>query len=137
MVQRWIFPYLGGRWSGFVKFQGPQGPEQRDVTLEVKHTLFGLRLILDSAESTSRTLVVQAERDKDFDRYRLYYVYLNERKEGAAGVHNRYRGLAIMRVEWSATLDYSVTISQRLTAEAHWIFLSLRQTPYGNYGGRG
>ena len=98
-VQGFIFPYLGGWWSGSIRFEDESGAHRRDVTLEIKHTLFGLRLLLDSRESMSRTLVVHAERDQDFERFRLYYVYLNERKEGFAGARERYRGLAIIRVE--------------------------------------
>jgi hypothetical protein len=101
-LQSLIFPYLGGQWAGTVRFQGPNGPDHRHVSLEIKHTLFGFRLLLDSHESTSRTLVVQAERDPDFDRFRLYYVYLNERKEGRPGGGQRYRGLAILRITWSS-----------------------------------
>jgi hypothetical protein len=98
-VQLLIFPYLGGRWSGSVKFQGEKGPECRDVRLEVNHSPFRMKFLLDSTESSSQTLVVHAERDRDFDRYRIYYVYLNERKEGVEGAGDRYRGLAILRVE--------------------------------------
>jgi hypothetical protein len=103
-VERFIFPYLGGRWSGVVKFQGGNGPDHRDVCLEVKHTLFGLKFLLDSNESTSHTLVVHAERNPDFERYRLYYVYLNERKEGVAGAGLHYRGIAVLRVECGSRL---------------------------------
>jgi hypothetical protein len=101
-VQLFIFPYLGGLWSGLLCFDAENGPEQRAVILEIKHTLFGLRLLLDTKESTSSTLVVHAERNPDFQRYRLYYVYLNERKEGVPGAGDRYRGLAVLRVEWGS-----------------------------------
>ena len=100
-LQFLIFPYLGGQWAGTVRFQGSNGPDHRHVSLEIKHTPLGLRLLLDSDESTSRTLVVQADRDPDFDRFRIYYVYLNERKEGRPGGGQRYRGLAILRVTCS------------------------------------
>jgi hypothetical protein len=59
--------------------RGPGSP------LRGTHTLFGIRLLLESSESTFWTLVVHAERNTDFERYRLYYVYLNERKEGVPG----------------------------------------------------
>jgi hypothetical protein len=98
-VQQFIFPYLGGQWSGELHFSGPNGSGVRPITLTVDHTLFGIKLILDSAESTSRTLVVHAERDVGVNRNRLYYVYLNERKEGLPGARDRYRGLAILRLE--------------------------------------
>lgn len=101
-VQLLIFPYLGGRWSGVLHFTAGRGPEHRDVRLEIKHTLFAIKLLLDSNESTSSTLVVHAERNPYFQRYRIYYVYLNERKEGVPGAGERYRGLAVLRVEWGA-----------------------------------
>jgi hypothetical protein len=103
-VQKFIFPYLGGRWTGYVQFEGPEGTQRLNVKLEIKHTLFGLRLLLDSKESTSWTLFVHAERNRDFERYRLYYVYLNERKEGFANGGERYRGLAVLRTEPGARL---------------------------------
>lgn len=100
-IQRWIFPYLGGDWEGKLVYSRGSDEETVPIQLLVKHTLFGIRLLLDSAESTSQTLVVHAEKDPDFERYRLYYVYLNERKEGVAGSGDRYRGLAVLRVEIS------------------------------------
>jgi hypothetical protein len=101
ILQQLTFPYLGGRWSGELHFDGPHGVGTRAVTLTINHTPFQITLILDSAESTSRTLVVHAERDPGVNRDRLYYVFLNERKEGVAGAGERYRGLAVMRVEFA------------------------------------
>jgi len=110
-LQSIIFPSLGGTWKGVVEFENENkdesereaevAPEKqtREVTLEVKHLLTGITMMLDSAESTSWTLAVHAEKAKDFDRYRLYYVYLNERKEGSEGGGERYRGLAIIGIE--------------------------------------
>lgn len=96
-VQSMIFPYLGGKWDGTLQF-GPGGTQQKVITLEVKHTFFKVRLLLESDESTSKTIVVHAKKDPDFDRYQIYYVYRNERKEGVLGAGNIYRGLSIMRV---------------------------------------
>lgn len=103
-LQRAIFPYLGGEWAGELQFQSQKGPQTREVTLTINHTLFRVVLILDSAESTSRTLVVHVDRDAGINRDRLYYVYLNERKEGVPGAGDRYRGLAVLRVEISNCL---------------------------------
>jgi len=98
MVQSTIFPYLGGRWEGDVRYLDEyQSPCSKPVTMEAKHTLFGIKLLLDSDESTSATLAVHAEKDPDFDRYRLFYVYLNRRKEGTTGGGLVYRGLAVAR----------------------------------------
>src|SRR5262249_31067347 len=103
-VQRWIFPYLGGRWSGFIQYEDSDGSHRLSVTMDIKHTLFGLRLLLDSRESTSSTLVVHAERNPDFERYRLYYVYLNERKDGFQNAGLRYRGVAVISVDTGTPL---------------------------------
>jgi SMODS-associating 2TM, beta-strand rich effector domain len=120
-LQKFIFPYLGGRWTGVVKFPEAGGEGQRQVTMEVKHTPFGLKLLLDSKESVSWTLSVQADRNPDFERYRLYYIYLNERKEGVAGARERYRGVAIMRVEAGSAMklfgDYFTETDRRGTME--------------------
>ncbi|SNS88211.1 hypothetical protein SAMN05880556_11456 [Azospirillum sp. RU38E] len=99
VVQDLVFPYLGGRWSGKVEFSGAYGDGSRNVNLLVIHNLLSLKLIMDSAESISRTLSVHPERDRGIDTDRLYYIFLNERKEGVTGAGDRYRGLAIMRVE--------------------------------------
>jgi hypothetical protein len=102
-LQKYIFPYLGGRWTGVIKFPDAEGEGLRHVTMDVKHTPFGLKLLLESDESTSWTLSVQADRNPDFERFRLFYIYLNERKEGVAGARERYRGVAIMRIELGHT----------------------------------
>lgn len=105
-IQRMIFPYLGGLWEGEVRFLDKAGqPDRRSVTLEANHTLFGARLLLESDETESKTLAVHAEKDPDFDRFRLYYVYLNKRKEGVAGAGDTYRGTAIVRCELGKPLS--------------------------------
>jgi hypothetical protein len=98
ILQSAIFPYLGGCWEGEVRYLDEnQHPCAKPVTMEAKHTLFGIQLLLDSDESTSATLAVHAEKDPNFDRYRLFYVYLNRRKEGVVGGGEVYRGLAVAR----------------------------------------
>lgn len=99
LLQTAIFPYLGGSWTGVIAFEEKGGPQTRTAKLEVSHRLTGIVMILETGESVSRTLVVHAEKDRHFDRYRLYYAYLNERREGMAGAGERYRGLAILSVE--------------------------------------
>lgn len=99
-IQALIFPYLGGHWAGNLEFSGSRGSGSRKITLIVDHTPLSLKMFLDSEESFSMTLAVHAERNQESAmRKRLYYVYLNERKEGFPGAGQTYRGLAIMRVE--------------------------------------
>jgi hypothetical protein len=98
-VQALIFPYLGGHWSGHLRFTSRRRSGRRKVTLIIDHTPLSLKMVLDSEESFSKTLAVHAERIQEAAmRKRLYYVYLNERKEGFPGAGETYRGLAIMRV---------------------------------------
>jgi hypothetical protein len=94
-----MFPSLGGQWEGFVEFPGIG--ERRSVTLTIKHALFELRILLESEESSSSTLVAHAERDPDFDRFRLYYVYRNEPKIGTVRLREAYWGVAIVSVDAS------------------------------------
>jgi hypothetical protein len=98
-IQTLVFPYLGGSWDGQLSYEGTHGSGQVDVKLDVTHNLFYLRLILDSEQSTSKTLVVHADHSLELKRDRLYYVFLNERKEGLPGRRDQYRGLATLRVD--------------------------------------
>jgi hypothetical protein len=98
---------------GRIDFQGAGGTGTRQVALTINHSLLKIMLILDSAESTSRTLVAHAERDAGINRDRLYYVYLNERKEGVRGAGERYRGLAVLRVEMAQATLYGDYFTER------------------------
>ncbi|MDB6147565.1 MAG: hypothetical protein JWO45_1229 [Spartobacteria bacterium] len=100
LIQSLIFPYLGGHWNGHLQFSGKRGVGRRRIKLTIDHTPLSLKMFLDSKESFSKTLAVHAERTEHaIVRKRLYYVYLNERKEGFPGAGQTYRGLAIMSVE--------------------------------------
>ena len=94
-----IFPYLGGQWTGSIEFQGSHGCGTRNVSLRINHTLFTIKLLLESEESTSRTLSVYANRDPGINRNLLYYVFQNERKEGIPNEKTNYRGLAVLRLD--------------------------------------
>lgn len=104
LVQQLVFPYLGGKWSGRLCYTNDGQPHFKHVDLDVTHSLLSIKIALHSDESTSRTLAVHAERDTDISRDRIYYVFLNERKEGLPGGGERYRGLATMRIEQSDML---------------------------------
>ncbi|MGY4305201.1 hypothetical protein ACVIJ6_002444 [Bradyrhizobium sp. USDA 4369] len=131
-LQKITFPYLGGEWEGKLAFQGLRGSGTRDIKLNVAHQLFGLKLVLETNESISRTLVAHAQYDADLARNRIYYVYLNERKEGVVAAGESYKGLATLRVESAGSLlhgDYFTETSSagtlhvyRLTKHAWWKF---------------
>ncbi len=125
IVRRAIFPYLGGRWVGELRFEGLDGQEMRIISLNIEHTPYRLSMVLDSAESTSQTLTVHAERVPGADGGRLYYVFVNRRKEGLPGAGDTYRGLAVMRIEQgSGTLHGDYFTERRRTGT---LFLSMVQ----------
>lgn len=120
-VQRAIFPYLGGVWKGELSYDGANGQGRRDITLTVNQSPFQLSLILDSKESVSRTLSVQADRDHGTSRDRLYYVFQNERKEGVPNPGTKYRGLAVLGVDGQVklTLAGDYFTENRSTGQLH------------------
>lgn len=121
-LQHITFPYLGGEWEGKLAFQGLRGSGTKDVRLDVTHRLFGLKLLLETNESTSRTLVAHAQYDADLSRNKIYYVYLNERKEGVLAAGEHYKGLATLRVESEGSLlqgDYFTETNSAGTLHAY------------------
>lgn len=103
-VQRFVFPYLGGEWSGKLDYRNPDGETgSREISLNIRHNLLNFVITLDAPESKSRTIVAHPERDKNFQLDRIYYVFETIRKEGVKGAGERYRGAAIMRVETGET----------------------------------
>lgn len=97
-LQRVICPYLGGEWEGTLDYTGDRGSGHRSVKMDIRHSLYRIRIKLDSNESTSNTLATYLERDTGIRRHRLYYIYRNERKEGLVNAGDAYRGLAILGV---------------------------------------
>lgn len=98
-AQRYIFPYLGGTWTGTIHYQRDGAARQKQATLQIHQSLLRVRLLLETDESESHTLIVYPQRDADFQRFRLYYVYENRTKEGQEQRRPSYRGIAIVRVE--------------------------------------
>jgi hypothetical protein len=97
-LQKWTFPYIGGTWSGSLEYTMINGRKgSKSARLEIKQGLLRMRLKLETDESVSRTLAVVPEREGDFGEFRLYYVYVVERKTGV-GAERVYRGTAIMHV---------------------------------------
>lgn len=100
IIQSAIFPYLGGKWKGTVNYKDASGNDaSKPVEMEVKHTLFGIKFLLESDESSSQTVSVYAEKNLDFDKFRIYYIYNNHRKEGLKGSEKTYLGLVSSRLE--------------------------------------
>lgn len=104
-VQQLIFPYLGGEWSGKLYYESDGQECSKIVGLDILHNLFRIKLVLESDESRSETLVVHCERDLDFNKKnRIYYVFENKRKEGKRHDGSTYKGLATMIIEKSESM---------------------------------
>jgi hypothetical protein len=103
ILQRMTFPYLGGRWTGVLRYGPPDRQELRDATLTIRHHMSGMSLVLETRESTSTTLAVVATRDPTGTQYHVYYVFENRRKAEYTkpGLPTIYRGVAIMSVGMS------------------------------------
>lgn len=98
-IQNVVFPYLGGTWVGEVEFHHNGALRQHEATLEVAHTLGSLKIVLHTAESTSHTLLVHANKVPVItELVKLVYIYEVERREGFSGAGDRYRGCAFIDV---------------------------------------
>jgi hypothetical protein len=108
LTKRWLFPHIDGSWDGALHFKRkvPKSEDQvsrviedsRLASLYIHQSLNKLRLILETEESTSETLVVHAERDPDFSRFRLFYIFENRSRDGLPNTARSYRGTAVMEV---------------------------------------
>lgn len=99
LAQKYIFPYLGGTWTGTIRYHRDGVARQKEATLQIYQSLLRVRLLLETDESKSQTLIVYPQRDADFRSFRLYYVYENRTKEGQQQRRPSYRGIAIVRIE--------------------------------------
>lgn len=102
-------PYLGGKWTGHLRFGPPDKQELREAELTITHTLTKMTLVLETRESLSETLVVVPTRDATGTQHRIYYVYENRRKPKFTkpGLPEVYRGVAIMRLAEEGRLELS------------------------------
>lgn len=107
VTTRWLFPYVDGSWDGTILFERKDTPDgeavsvfkgQKEATLHVHQSLFQIRIVLETNESTSETLVVRAERDPDFSRFRLFYIFENKTRDGIPNDARIYKGTAFMEV---------------------------------------
>jgi hypothetical protein len=97
-LQRVTFPYLGGDWTGTLRYKTHDGKSgEKPAQLRVRHDFFGLHLQLITDESTSRTLAIAPERDPTFGDFRLYYVFVVSRTAGVGSDHV-YRGTALVQI---------------------------------------
>jgi SMODS-associating 2TM, beta-strand rich effector domain len=96
---RLVYPDVAGRWTGSLRYKVEGMVGEKAATLWVRQGMLGIRLLLETDESESETLVVQPVRDLDFERFKLFYIFENRRKEGQDVALSSYRGTAVIRLE--------------------------------------
>jgi SMODS-associating 2TM, beta-strand rich effector domain len=96
---RFVYPDVAGRWTGLLRYKVGDVVGSKPATLWVRQGMLGIRLLLETDESESETLVVQPMRDADFRRFKLFYIFENRRKEGQDVAESSYRGTAVIRLE--------------------------------------
>ena len=108
LTARWVFPHIDGSWEGTLFFNRKNvaddgaitvTPGTKEAKLHVHQTMVRIRLILETDESTSETLVVRPDRDPDFSRFRLFYIFENKSRDGLPNTARCYRGTAAMEIQ--------------------------------------
>lgn len=108
LTARYLFPHIDGSWDGELHYKqrhlSKDASTSKTLTavkpakLYIHQSLTHIRLILETDESTSETLVVHPERDPDFSRFRLFYIFENRSRDGQPNNARSYRGTAVMNV---------------------------------------
>ena len=94
-----IFPDISGTWSGFIHYGTKEDPKKKDAVLHVYQSISKIRLVLETDESQSETLVALPERDEHFSRFKLFYIFENTRKEAVQEHPGQlYRGTAFIEM---------------------------------------
>jgi len=108
LTKRYLFPHIEGSWDGELQFKQKRRSgdtyaskplaASKPAKLYIHQSLTRIRLILETDESTSETLVVHPERDPNFSRFRLFYIFENRSRDGQPNNGRSYRGTAVMEV---------------------------------------
>ncbi len=123
-ARRIIFPHIAGEWEGTIRFlDADKNEQERAATLYVAQNLLRIRLVLNTEESTSETLVVHPKRDADFPFFSLFYIYENRRKEGLPGSGQIYRGTSVISIEDTdpPTMKGTYFTDQKGTGTVHFV----------------
>jgi SMODS-associating 2TM, beta-strand rich effector domain len=109
--QRWVHrmglvkvPLLEGKWQGCVRSSFDQHAVEHQVSVNIRQSWTRISLILESANSTSQTLVGSLQVDTSEGRV-LSYQYRNEPKPGALGTMQIHYGTARLVLRDATILD--------------------------------
>jgi hypothetical protein len=97
-------PVLEGRWQGHIRSSFDQHAVEHKVSVDIKQSWTRISLMLESAGSTSRTLVGSLQVDTPEGPV-LSYQYQNEPKSGAPGTMQIHYGTARLVLRDGVALD--------------------------------
>lgn len=92
-----IFPNLGGEWTGHLAVTTADGERKIEADLHIDQNVAAITLVLTTAMAESETMVVYPRKLTN-RRHELLYVYETHKKEDLPPPHYRYRGTAIIRL---------------------------------------
>lgn len=98
LTDRWVYPHIDGTWDGEICYVRDGELGTKTAVLQISQSLVKIRLVMTTDESISETLVVRPERDPDFSRFRLFYIYENRQRDGLPNNGRSYRGTALIEL---------------------------------------
>ena len=120
-LNTWYFPNLNGRWTGNVNSNWPlvrkilpehasSGEDtlsEHPITIDIKQTLFSIHLIMnaDDEYSSSKTLVVIPEKNKETGEITLYELYESKVLTPKNTDHSRYFGAGVLNYRNDGSKD--------------------------------
>lgn len=72
------FPYLGGKWNGFIDYSWNDSYMRKNIQVTIRQTFLSVQITVQTNESTSRSICCSFDIDEKRGRQHLIYSYLNE-----------------------------------------------------------
>jgi hypothetical protein len=100
LLSQYIFPYLGGHWTGTVQSTFDDRSTALPIKLTVRCDLYRIRLDLSSPTTgaVSHTVLALPQTDPETDERYLWYVYIQESSNPPTGDAPSHNGAARLRV---------------------------------------
>lgn len=101
ILGRLVFPDISGQWAGEIEWRDRDGLLQRKpITLTVVQLWTGFKVVLETADATSRSAFAWVEKDPDLGQGTLAYVYGHTPRETDRAANPSHEG--------TARLDFSL-----------------------------
>ena len=97
VLNRWLYPDIGGDWNIQIHWQSLQEHGVVDATATIRQDFVRMSMEVRSPSSDSQTLIAQPKRDPESGMPLLYYVYAVSPKLIGADPSSPYFGVAILK----------------------------------------